>query len=1642
MMLTLLSGSAWAQTTYSGFTAINGTSGAYASQGYDKLVDGNTSTKWCVTSLGYPTYIEFKSDVAIVPSKYMLTTGDDTQSNSGRNPKSWRLYGKLKPTDSWRILANVSNNSQLPASNNYTVEFTINASVPCKYFRFEVWEVKSGTSFQLSEIQFKGIAYAGSGVEDEVTVCDGTSYSQGIPMYGYAFDDYTKSECIIPASELTAMRGSIITSIVFYPKSAGTSDWLTTHQTVFLKEVTSTMLGGSYNGTSGATIVKEGSPLPRPITGSPYVIIFDTPYSYSGGNLLIGVYNTAEGTYNDVQWYGVQGNSYQGASAYGNGSSLGSVSYSSLSFVPKTTFTYSHITEIASKADWEAFCNAVNSGYDYSGQTVRLTSNINDAVTTMCGTSSNKFRGIFDGQNHTINVALTATANVCAPFRYINGATIRNLKVAGTITGGSYKQMAGLVGVAYGTCNITNCLVSATITSSFSGDSSHSGFVMQVANESASNLNFTGCAFTGTFNCPNSDRIAGFVGWRETNNYTIPITITDCIFNPASINCSPISFNTNFVRSRSGDNGVTLTNSYYTVGIPTGTSTTSTQGQKAYSITGDTDVNVVHAYTANAYGTSGITVYKNGSTTTPGMLYSNTIYAGSGEQVPLNLSYTGSGNVSYHANNGTLTGSSNPYSLTMTTNNTVISAELLPVYDIYNNNDWNLFAQFVRNGHDYSGETVHLRGNVSITSQANQAGSANNLFKGTFEGHGHTITVNMTATGKNCAPFFGVQNAYINDLVVTGSITSSYVSVAGICGASYGSSYFNNCISKVNITSTCTNEPGDTNGYSTCGGFVGTSGGVDNMTFTGCAFTGSLTASRNICGGFVGFHASHSNWGSSYVGTSTYTDCLFAPSSINISSTQTAVFSCGYNGGQFVLRTITNCYYNGEGEEMNLKQDGVRVYSITGATGVTLAMNGNYTTRYNVSGIDVYSTGMVFNHNNTVTVYSPQYTTQSLILGGSATGYYLADHGTLTQVSGNNWNLAIEREDTQISASSCYPPTNLSASRATITWDGGDASYIVEVGETTTTTLENHVVLNEGFEDGSLPDGWISVTSTGNAVWDVTTGDYSSSTGAHSGSYNARCRHTSRGNSAYLITPEMDLSGATSATLKFWMINRSWGGDIDQCYVYYRINGGSWSEALFSTTEAHASWTEITVPLEGFAAHYQIGFYYVDCYGYDLGIDDVCVTMDGTLTNTTWTMASSNATSPYTFTGLEPGSTHLARVVSECSQASNEVEFTMPYPITKAIEGYGNGEGKWYLITSPLDATIAPTAVTNMIPTASGEPDVNSMDYDLYYFKQNPSDDLEWINYKESSANGGQFSLEAGKGYLYANKNNVTLSFTGVPYQGNGEVAINYIDGYRFSGWNLVGNPFNETATVNCSFYEINPEGTEIIANTSGTVDPMEGIFVIASENSTVTFTPASGNKASKLVIDITQGLGTLDRAVVDFKDNGILPKFQLNANHTKVYLPKNGKDYAVLTAESDMGEMPVGFKAERNGSYTLSVNAEEVSFAYLHLIDNMNGNDVDLLQTPYYTFDAKSSDYTDRFTLVFATGNDGNAFAYYNNGNWIINNDGNATLQVVDVTGHILSSETISGNCSKAINAASGVYMLRLINGNDVKVQKIVVRR
>ncbi len=372
----------------------------------------------------------------------------------------------------------------------------------------------------------------------------------------------------------------------------------------------------------------------------------------------------------------------------------------------------------------------------------------------------------------------------------------------------------------------------------------------------------------------------------------------------------------------------------------------------------------------------------------------------------------------------------------------------------------------------------------------------------------------------------------------------------------------------------------------------------------------------------------------------------------------------------------------------------------------------------------------------------------------------------------------------------------------------------------------------------------------------------------------------------------------------------------------------------------------------------------------------------------------------------------------------------------KEITGYseGEGDGNWYLVASPISGTTA--QAVGMIDQTT--PD----NYDLYIFNQNSSDGLEWNNYKVQP-----FNIGNQNGYLYAHKNGTTLVFDGQLAATATAKNLDFDANAQFKGFNLIGNPYTCDAYINRNFYRMNDEegkeGTELILS-SGAIHALEGVFVQATTTGeSVTFSKdAPTTQNGMCAMTLSQGTAAIDRAIVNFGKGGNLDKFMLNESNTKLFIPQNSKDFAAVATEATIGEIPVSFKAAKDGNYTITINTENVEAEYMHLIDNMTGMDVDLLATPSYSFEAKTSDYASRFKLVFGVkDNETEAaenFAYISNGEIIVSNEGRATLQVIDVLGHIVSSEQINGECRISTNGlTAGVYVLNL-NG---MTQKIVVK-
>ena len=175
------------------------------------------------------------------------------------------------------------------------------------------------------------LAIGGSWLHAEtVTVCDGTATNSLVPVYGSWVDTQgATSEFVIPASTegMDEMVSGSISKLSFYLSSVAAAEWNATIQ-VYLAEVENTTLSGVV-GPSACTVVYTGV---LSATASPMEIEFDSPYTYEGGNLLIGTYVQTAGTWKATTFVGI---SASGAGYHSHGTTNTAVS-----FIPKTTFEY------------------------------------------------------------------------------------------------------------------------------------------------------------------------------------------------------------------------------------------------------------------------------------------------------------------------------------------------------------------------------------------------------------------------------------------------------------------------------------------------------------------------------------------------------------------------------------------------------------------------------------------------------------------------------------------------------------------------------------------------------------------------------------------------------------------------------------------------------------------------------------------------------------------------------------------------------------------------------------------------------------------------------------------------------------------------------------------------------------------------------------------------------------------------------------------------------------------------------------------------------------------------------------------------------------------------------------------------------
>ena len=98
---------------------------------------------------------------------------------------------------------------------------------------------------------------------------------------------------------------------------------------------------------------------------------------------------------------------------------------------------------LRSRSDWNKFNELVRKAAGKSDVNAIMDANI--TITEPVGLDASPFRGVFDGNGHTLRVKIDwGNSYYAAPFASVKEVTIRNLNVIGSVNG--HRHTAGLIG--------------------------------------------------------------------------------------------------------------------------------------------------------------------------------------------------------------------------------------------------------------------------------------------------------------------------------------------------------------------------------------------------------------------------------------------------------------------------------------------------------------------------------------------------------------------------------------------------------------------------------------------------------------------------------------------------------------------------------------------------------------------------------------------------------------------------------------------------------------------------------------------------------------------------------------------------------------------------------------------------------------------------------------------------------------------------------------------------------------------------------------------------------------------------------------------------------------------------------------------
>ena len=542
--------------------------------------------------------------------------------------------------------------------------------------------------------------------------------------------------------------------------------------------------------------------------------------------------------------------------------------------------------------EWKVFCKLVNEK-GMTNLNARLEADVDlGGDIAMIGRYDHKYAGTFDGQNHTLTLNWNTGESDIAPFRRVDGATIKNLRTAGTIKSSGH-FLAGLIDEASGDNNtVANCASAVNITSSYTSDRCGAGGLISYIYTNTQ-VTITDCLVKGAINATGAGRtgMGGFVCYQYGT-----CTLTNCLYIGENNATGGNTFAAN----------ATINNCYYLNACGSeykqGTKVTAEQlrnGEVAYNLQNGRN-NTVWGQMLGTNDEPLLTadgakrVYKVDFTfnsqvrATRYATHGKAIYGSMPTFTPKDL--LGSDYNEHHYYSGIAFEDGFNGSTTVNTDRTVaLTFNKKDYYEIASKENWKAFCNIVNNS-GQNAVDAKLTQDVNLGSDIWQVG---NHYAGTFDGQGHTLKINWNDTSGWLAPFKTVDGATIKNLRTEGEIKSSLNFLSGLVREAYGNTTISGCVSAVNITSSYNDGGCDAAGIIECV--------RDNakVTITDCVVKGKFTATtekgRRYMSGFV----------ENQYGTCTLNNCLYLGSGNGDTFSRTFVGDAYYGA----TTTLNNCYY-------------------------------------------------------------------------------------------------------------------------------------------------------------------------------------------------------------------------------------------------------------------------------------------------------------------------------------------------------------------------------------------------------------------------------------------------------------------------------------------------------------------------------------------------------------------------------------------------------------------------------------------------------------------------------------------------------------------------------------------------------------